>query len=253
MHTTAHPDDENNGLLVMLNRGQGYPDRAGDGDARQRRTERDRPGDFRSARRPADRRAGRAASLRRRRAVLHARGRLRLLVQPRRDVREVGPRRDHRRLRAADSHDPSRRDHHAAADRQRRRPASHGVGGDHARRLQAGRRSDEVSRSRSRTGLRPWQPRKLYHSAGFGFPGEPADAGHGSTRVNSGVYDPLLGKTYAEIGTEARSMHKCQGMGQLLSLPIAGVRRPAISSSRRRCRRRRRRTKRRCSTASTPA
>ncbi|HZY08508.1 MAG TPA: hypothetical protein VFE69_12210, partial [Ilumatobacteraceae bacterium] len=22
MHTTAHPDDENNGLLVMLNRGQ---------------------------------------------------------------------------------------------------------------------------------------------------------------------------------------------------------------------------------------
>src|SRR6185295_13982248 len=28
-----------------------------------------------------------------------------------------------------------------------------------------------------------------------------------------------LGKTYNEIGTEARSMHKCQGMGQLLSLP----------------------------------
>src|ERR1700712_2495859 len=24
MHTTAHPDDENNGLLVQLNRGQGY-------------------------------------------------------------------------------------------------------------------------------------------------------------------------------------------------------------------------------------
>src|SRR6266702_4397356 len=24
MHTTAHPDDENNGLLVMMNRGQGY-------------------------------------------------------------------------------------------------------------------------------------------------------------------------------------------------------------------------------------
>src|SRR5262249_36767569 len=28
-----------------------------------------------------------------------------------------------------------------------------------------------------------------------------------------------LGKTYAEIGTEARSMHKCQGMAQLLALP----------------------------------
>ena len=37
--------------------------------------------------------------------------------------------------------------------------------------------------------------------------------------VNLSVYDPLLGKTYAEIGTEARSMHKCQGMAQLLSLP----------------------------------
>src|SRR5437867_10246372 len=24
LHTTAHPDDENNGLLVMMNRGQGY-------------------------------------------------------------------------------------------------------------------------------------------------------------------------------------------------------------------------------------
>src|SRR5262245_31566027 len=24
LHTTAHPDDENNALLVMLNRGQGY-------------------------------------------------------------------------------------------------------------------------------------------------------------------------------------------------------------------------------------
>src|SRR3982750_4334040 len=24
LHTTAHPDDENNGLLVMMNRGRGY-------------------------------------------------------------------------------------------------------------------------------------------------------------------------------------------------------------------------------------
>ena len=37
--------------------------------------------------------------------------------------------------------------------------------------------------------------------------------------MNLSVYDPLLGKTYAEIGTEARSMHKCQGMAQLLALP----------------------------------
>jgi len=67
-------------------------------------------------------------------------------------------------------------------------------------------------------GLRPWQPKKLYHLAAFGFPGEPPVTGR-VTRVNAGVYDTLLGKTYNEIGTEARSMHKCQGMGQLLSLP----------------------------------
>src|SRR5262249_44291086 len=67
-------------------------------------------------------------------------------------------------------------------------------------------------------GLRAWQPKKLYHLAAFGFPGEPPPVGK-VLRVNSGGYDQLLGKTYNEIGTEARSMHKCQGMGQLLSLP----------------------------------
>ena len=125
----------------------GLPHRARDGDARQRRPERNRPRDLRGARRAADRRARGAAPLRRRRAVLHARRRFRLLVRDRRDVREVGPRRNHCRLCAADPHDPSGRHHHPAADRQRRRPAPHGVGGDHARRLQARRRSDEVSRA----------------------------------------------------------------------------------------------------------
>src|SRR5205085_2591619 len=68
-------------------------------------------------------------------------------------------------------------------------------------------------------GLRPWQPKKLYHLAAFGFPGEPPPTGR-VTRVNTSVYDPLLGKTYNDIGTEARSMHKCQGMGPLRTLPI---------------------------------
>src|SRR5262249_22713526 len=67
-------------------------------------------------------------------------------------------------------------------------------------------------------GLRPWQPKKLYQIAGLGFPGEPPVPGK-VTRVNAGVYDALLGKTYMEIGVEARSMHKCQGTGQLLALP----------------------------------
>src|SRR5213593_2966433 len=69
-----------------------------------------------------------------------------------------------------------------------------------------------------KVGLRPWQPKKLYDLAGFGFPGEQLPQGP-LARINVSVYDQLLGKTYAEIGTEARSMHKCQGMAQLLALP----------------------------------
>jgi LmbE family N-acetylglucosaminyl deacetylase len=88
-------------------------------------------------------------------------------------------------------------------------------------------------------GLRPWQPKKLYFAAGFGGPpggpggrggrggerkgGEPkAPAGPPPklARPNTAMYDPLLGRTYAEIGSEARSNHKCQGMGGLP--PLAG-------------------------------
>ncbi len=66
-------------------------------------------------------------------------------------------------------------------------------------------------------GLRPWQAKKYYWSAGFG----PAPEGGTAKlcRTNTSVYDELLGRTYSEIGTEARSMHKCQGMAQLLALP----------------------------------
>lgn len=68
-----------------------------------------------------------------------------------------------------------------------------------------------------KAGLRPWQPKKYYFGR-FGFPGEAAAPGK-VLSVNVGSYDPLLGKTYADIGAEARSMHKCQGMGQMLALP----------------------------------
>ncbi len=67
-------------------------------------------------------------------------------------------------------------------------------------------------------GLRPWQPKKFYYAGGFGPPAD-AQPRARTLRVNTAVYDPLFGKTYAEIGTEARSMHKCQGMAQLLALP----------------------------------
>lgn len=70
-------------------------------------------------------------------------------------------------------------------------------------------------------GLRPWQAPKIYKVGYYGFfRGEPEPpAGTRLVTVESDVYDPLLGRTYAEIGSEARAMHKCQGFGQLLALP----------------------------------
>jgi LmbE family N-acetylglucosaminyl deacetylase len=101
-----------------------------------------------------------------------------------------------------------------------------------------------------REGLRPWQPKKLYFSApppppgaadgrggrgrggagaGRGEPGPsnvspPAQGASATpavklTPANTNTYDPLLGRTYAEIGTDARSNHKCQGMTGLPALP----------------------------------
>jgi LmbE family N-acetylglucosaminyl deacetylase len=71
-----------------------------------------------------------------------------------------------------------------------------------------------------RDGLRPWQPKKFYFTGSFGFRGEPPpDPGKKFVAISLDTYDPLLGRTYAEIGSEARAMHKCQGFGQLLALP----------------------------------
>ena len=66
-------------------------------------------------------------------------------------------------------------------------------------------------------GLHPWQPKKLYFMTGYGFGDGPGTGP--STSVDLAGFDPLLGQTYAEVGAEERSMHKCQGMGQLLALP----------------------------------
>ncbi len=96
-----------------------------------------------------------------------------------------------------------------------------------------------------REGLRPWQPKKLYFTApppppgapgGRGGPGRgrgdgtppppaastlqaPQSARVKLTPVNTNVYDSLLGRTYAEIGADARSNHKCQGTGGVPALP----------------------------------
>ena len=94
-----------------------------------------------------------------------------------------------------------------------------------------------------RQGLHAWQPKKLYFAAGFGVVpagGRFGRGGRGSgqapppiapesqtprlkvTRVSTAAYDELLGRTYAEIGADAHSNHKCQGTGGLPALPGFG-------------------------------
>ena len=81
-----------------------------------------------------------------------------------------------------------------------------------------------------KSGLRPWQPKKFYYSAAAIDPAGNAAPAR-LTRISSSVYDPLLGKTYSDIGTEARSMHKCQGMAQLLALPGPSTRNYQLTES----------------------
>ena len=62
-------------------------------------------------------------------------------------------------------------------------------------------------------GLRPWQADKLYLSAGVG--GGEGDIDPDSLAINAGDYDPVLGRTYQQIGLEGRSYHRSQGMGNV--------------------------------------
>ena len=55
----------------------------------------------------------------------------------------------------------------------------------------------------------PWKVKKLYVSHGFRAPGEPG------LRLNTGQYDPILGRSYFEVAMEARSQHKSQEQGVL--------------------------------------
>ncbi len=60
-------------------------------------------------------------------------------------------------------------------------------------------------------GLRPWQAKKLYVSESF----VPNKDNVPTLTINTGGYDPLLGRSYFEIAMEGRSQHKTQEMGTL--------------------------------------
>ncbi|MGE5236019.1 MAG: PIG-L family deacetylase [Acidobacteriota bacterium] len=78
--------------------------------------------------------------------------------------------------------------------------------------------------------VRPWQATRLLWNA-WRRPGQAGSPPDGSLlSVDLGAYDPLLGRSYAELAAIARSMHKSQGFGSSprrgtlpnLFAPVAG-------------------------------
>jgi LmbE family N-acetylglucosaminyl deacetylase len=61
-------------------------------------------------------------------------------------------------------------------------------------------------------GVKPWQAKRILWN-GFNFGGTTTTSPD-QLKVDVGVFNPLLGKSYGEIGGEARSMHKSQGEGR---------------------------------------
>ncbi len=69
-------------------------------------------------------------------------------------------------------------------------------------------------------GFEPWQARKIY-SRIWRQQRQPEDEPDppGTVRVSTGEYDPILGRSYSQMGMEARTNHRCQSMPQLRALP----------------------------------
>lgn len=74
-----------------------------------------------------------------------------------------------------------------------------------------------------REGLRPWQARKIYQGGTGGGPIDGREPPPGPTvAVSTGGYDPLLGMSWFQFGMLSRTMHKCQGASQLVPFPADG-------------------------------
>ena len=68
-------------------------------------------------------------------------------------------------------------------------------------------------------GLHPWQAQRYFCTDETSFAPTPPPRTPDLLTPDISGFDPALGRTYAELGLEARSMHKCQGTSQLLLLP----------------------------------
>ncbi len=60
-------------------------------------------------------------------------------------------------------------------------------------------------------GVKPWQAKRILWNT-FNFGGNNTTS-EDQLKIDVGEYNPLLGKSYGELGGEARSMHKSQGTG----------------------------------------
>jgi len=60
----------------------------------------------------------------------------------------------------------------------------------------------------------PWGAAKLYHSARMFGPG----SGEASLTIQTGMFDPLLGRSYHQLAMESRSKHRSQEMGAAQAL-----------------------------------
>ncbi len=220
MEVTAHPDDENNGLLVMLNRGRGLRTSLltvtrGDGGQNMVGPEiLEALGILRSAELMAMHRYDGAEQYFTRayefgysfsvEETLEKWGKEEILADIVRILRTERP--------DVVTHLPT---------------TGEGGGQHHQTSGRLAREAFEAAADPNRfpeqiaDGLRPWQPLKMYERArGMGFGATSAPPRLDSVvRMDTGIYDPILGATYAQLGSEARSMHRCQSMSQLRGLP----------------------------------
>ena len=68
-----------------------------------------------------------------------------------------------------------------------------------------------------REGLRPWQVKRLYRSAGANEPG--------AIQIDTGAFDPMIGKSYRQLASEGLGFQRSQGSGARPAAPG-----PAISA-----------------------
>jgi len=218
MHTAAHPDDEDNGLLVMMSRGRGLRTTLlsvtrGDGGQNQIGPELEEAlGILRTAELMAMHRIddteqyftlayefGYSFSVE---ESLQKWGHEETLGDMVRIIRTVRP------------------------DVMVCLPLGGEGGGQHHQ--TSGRLTKEAFRAAAdphrfpdqiRSGLRPWQPLKLY-SRYRTPPGEEDKTDPpGIVSMDTGRYDPILGRSYHQLGIEARANHLCQDINQLHALP----------------------------------